>query len=186
MMTRSLPKPSLLLALLLAAAPAWGAQDPKPTPTEPVPVEAMPAKPATAPKVTKPAAKVAKAAPKTKKEAAAPAKPSKATGRKPAHAPNYMLGETPPPKNSAKAPASPKFKPRQKTAKNPTGKWVDVNTATKEELKQLPGIFDAEADKIIAKRPYKSKAGLLVDAGLTGAQYFGIKDRVIAGQALPK
>jgi DNA uptake protein ComE-like DNA-binding protein len=174
MMTRSLLKPILMLATLwLAAAPAWGAQEPKPAPTE-----AVPAKPADAAKDAKPAAK---AAPKAKP---APA-PTKATPKKSAHAPNYMLGEAPP-KPGPKAPVAPMSKPRKKTAKNPSGKWLDVNTASKEELKTLPGIFDAEADKIIAKRPYKSKAGLLVDAGLTGAQYFGIKDRVIAGQVLPK
>ncbi len=183
-MSRTLLKPTLLLAaLLLVASPSWGAQDPKPAPTNP---EAVPAKPAVPAQAAKPAAKEAKAAAKTKKDSAAPVKPSKAATKKPAHPPNYMLGETPSSKSTAKAPAKPRFKPRKKTAKNPTGKWLDVNTATKEELKQLPGIFDAEADKIIAKRPYKSKAGLLVDAGLTGAQYFGIKDRVIAGQPRPK
>ena len=59
---------------------------------------------------------------------------------------------------------------------------IDVNSASKEELKKLPGIFDPEAAKIIAHRPYKSKAGLVVDAGLTGAQYFAIKGRVKAVQ----
>ncbi len=186
-MTRSLLKPNLLLAILwLAAGLAWGAQDPKPAPTQPAPTEAMPAKLATPSRAAKPDAKEAKEAKaaKTKKEGA-PA-PPKATKRKPVHPPNYMLGEVAPPKTKAKTPATPQVKPLKKTAKNPSGKWIDVNIATKEELKTLPGIFDAEADKIIAKRPYKSKAGLLVDAGLTGAQYFGIKDRVIAGQVLPK
>ena len=189
-MFRTLLKPSLLLAtLLLVAAPAWGAQDPKPAPAEaapdkPAPKEAAPAKPAAAPKAVKPAAKSAKADPKAK-DATAPTKPAKGTVKKPTRSTNYMVGEAPP-KPTPKAPVAPMTKPRKKTAKNPTGKWIDVNTATKEELKTLPGIFDAEADKIIAKRPYKSKAGLLVDAQLTGAQYFGIKDRVIAGQASVK
>lgn len=38
---------------------------------------------------------------------------------------------------------------------------VDINTATKRELKKLPGISDAEADKIIAGRPFGSKAWLV-------------------------
>lgn len=188
-MSHTLLKSTLVLAtLLLAAGPAWGAQEPKPAPAEampakPTPTEAAPAQPVVAPQGAKPAAKKGMAAPTTK-AATAPAKPA---AKKPTHPPNYMLGEAPPPpKAGAKAPATPKVKPRKKTASNPSGKWIDVNIATKEELKQLPGIFDAEADKIIAKRPYKSKAGLLVDAGLTGAQYFGIKDRVIAGQVLGK
>jgi len=40
-------------------------------------------------------------------------------------------------------------------------KLVDINTATKRELKKLPGISDAEADKIIAGRPFGSKAWLV-------------------------
>ena len=35
-------------------------------------------------------------------------------------------------------------------------KLVDINSASKAELKKLPGINDAEADKIIAGRPYGS------------------------------
>ena len=40
-------------------------------------------------------------------------------------------------------------------------KLVDINTATKQELMKLPGISDAEADKIIAGRPFGSKAWLV-------------------------
>ena len=42
-------------------------------------------------------------------------------------------------------------------------KPVDINSAKKEELKKLPGIGDAEADKIIAGRPYGSKTWLVSD-----------------------
>ncbi len=47
-------------------------------------------------------------------------------------------------------------------AKAAPGKLVDINSASKAELKTLPGIDDARADKIIAGRPYVSKA-VLVD-----------------------
>lgn len=40
-------------------------------------------------------------------------------------------------------------------------KLVDINSAKKEELMKLPGISDAEADKIIAGRPFGSKAWLV-------------------------
>ena len=40
-------------------------------------------------------------------------------------------------------------------------KPVDINSANKAELKKLPGIDDAKADKIIAGRPYLSKAHLV-------------------------
>lgn len=39
-------------------------------------------------------------------------------------------------------------------------KLVDINSAGKKELKTLPGIGDTDADKIIAGRPYGSKAHL--------------------------
>lgn len=40
-------------------------------------------------------------------------------------------------------------------------KLVDLNSAGKAELKRLPGIGDAEADKIIAARPFRTKAELV-------------------------
>ena len=96
-----------------------------------------------------------------------------------------MVGEAPAPVKSSAKPR-PKPRPKKKAEKTPYAQRIDINTVSKEDLKNLPGIFDAEAAKIIAHRPYKSKAGLVVDAGLTGAQYFAIKDRVIAGQVLAK
>ncbi len=41
-------------------------------------------------------------------------------------------------------------------------KAVDLNHASKAELKKLRGITDAYAEAILAKRPYKSKADLVV------------------------
>lgn len=52
-------------------------------------------------------------------------------------------------------------KPQAAAAKR--AKPVDINSAKKEELKKLPGIGDAEADKIIAGRPYGSKTWLVSD-----------------------
>jgi competence protein ComEA len=88
---------------------------------------------------------------------------------------NFNVNEPPAPGKTAP-------KPQAKPKKKPVLPRIDINSASPEELKKLPGIFDAEAAKIIAHRPYKSKAGLVVDAGLTGAQYFAIKDRVAAIQ----
>ena len=83
-------------------------------------------------------------------------------------------------------PPQPKPSTRKKAARLPYDQRVNITVATKEELMKLPGISETEAAKIIAHRPYKSKAGLAVDAGLTGAQYFAIKDRVAAGKSGPK
>lgn len=46
-------------------------------------------------------------------------------------------------------------------ARKPPAKLVDLNLASRSELKTLPGIGDAEAAKIVAARPYKSKADLV-------------------------
>jgi len=69
------------------------------------------------------------------------------------------------------------------TAQAPAStKLVDINTATSKELKKLQGISDAEAAKIIAGRPYGSKAQLVsrnvIDAGV----YENIKRLIVAKQ----
>lgn len=61
-------------------------------------------------------------------------------------------------------------------------KLVDINGAKKEELKTLPGISDAEADKIIAGRPYGSKAHLLTHNIVSADVYQNLKPLVIAKQ----
>ncbi len=58
-------------------------------------------------------------------------------------------------------------------------KPVNINKASKAQLKTIPGIGDLEADKIIAGRPYKSKADLGSHGILPGGVYLTIKDRVI-------
>ena len=59
-------------------------------------------------------------------------------------------------------------------------KRVDINGASKEALKKLPGIADAQADKIIANRPYGSKMWLITDKVLERKTYDGIKELVEA------
>jgi DNA uptake protein ComE-like DNA-binding protein len=59
---------------------------------------------------------------------------------------------------------------------------VDINSAGKTELKTLPGINDAEADKIIAGRPYLSKANLTTRNIVSRALYENLKSLVIARQ----
>jgi len=58
-------------------------------------------------------------------------------------------------------------------------KLVDINSATKEELKKLPGIGDAEADKIIAGRPFGSKAWLGTNNVIPMATYQAVKELII-------
>lgn len=59
---------------------------------------------------------------------------------------------------------------------------VDINSATKEELKAVPGVTDAFADKIIAGRPYRTKAHLVTHDIITAALYDSIKKRIYARQ----
>lgn len=64
----------------------------------------------------------------------------------------------------------------------PKAKLVDINSASAAELKKLPGISDAQAAKIIAGRPYGSKAWLVSSNIIDGEIYANIKDLIIAKQ----
>lgn len=89
-------------------------------------------------------------------------------------------------KSTAPASATDKNAAAQKSAnakKAPAKvKLLDINSASKAELKTLPGIGDAEADKIIASRPHLSKADLVTQKIIPAGVYLQLKDRVIARQ----
>lgn len=67
-------------------------------------------------------------------------------------------------------------------AKPAAVKLVDINSASKAELKTLPGIDDALANKIIAGRPYLSKAFLVTRNIVPAGAYETIKRQIIAKQ----
>ena len=79
-------------------------------------------------------------------------------------------------KGSAKSGAAarkPPAKPR---------KLVDINSASRDQLKALPGIDDKQADRIIEGRPYKSKAELATRGVLPMGGYISLKRSIVALQ----
>ena len=80
---------------------------------------------------------------------------------------------------------SSKSKNKKKSTSSSTSKSakLDINSASKEELSQLPGIGDALSQKIIDGRPYNAKNDLVRRKIIPQSTYDGIKDQIIAHRA---
>ena len=115
------------------------------------------------------------AAPKT---GAAPATPAKATVPTPITAQPAAAAKQPPATTAkpATAPVAPK------PAATSNRVYVDINHATVKELKNIPGIGDAYANKIVAGRPYANKSQLVSKKVIPQSLYETIQGMIIAKQ----
>ncbi|HEX5235480.1 MAG TPA: helix-hairpin-helix domain-containing protein [Silvibacterium sp.] len=70
-----------------------------------------------------------------------------------------------------------------KSASASQSNLVDINTASVDQLKMLPGIGDVYAQKIVDGRPYAKKSDLLRRKILPASVYQKISERIIAKKA---
>jgi DNA uptake protein ComE-like DNA-binding protein len=77
-------------------------------------------------------------------------------------------------------------KSRAASSASTSGKLIDINSASADELKSLPGIGDAYSAAIIKNRPYANKTQLVSRGAVPQATYNKISALIIAKQSKGK
>jgi DNA uptake protein ComE-like DNA-binding protein len=85
------------------------------------------------------------------------------------------------PQGATKAPTKADPKAQSGSAKKAPA-LLDINTATAEQLAELPGIGKAYSEKIIKNRPYRAKNELVDKNIIPDSVYQKVRDRIIAKQ----
>jgi competence protein ComEA len=99
-----------------------------------------------------------------------------------APAPSFAQAGTSPNSGGKSAQAGSRTQTGKSTTKAPAAKLIDINSATPDQLKTLPGISDAYAQKIVEGRPYRVKTDLVRKKVIPQATYDKIAGMVIARQ----
>ncbi|WP_263416846.1 ComEA family DNA-binding protein [Terriglobus albidus] len=87
------------------------------------------------------------------------------------------------PAATSKPAATAPGKPAAGSAAASASGLVDINSATADQLKAIPGIGDVYSKKIIDGRPYANKTQLVSKNILPQGVYDKVKDKIIAKQA---
>ena len=91
------------------------------------------------------------------------------------------MAEDPAARPKAAAPAAKPAAPAKAVPAKGKLKPVDINHATKEEIGFMLGVDLGLASRIVANRPYRTKADLVVKKVLSTEQFQALRKRVIAG-----
>jgi len=85
-----------------------------------------------------------------------------------------------PSKSVAAPPAKAPTAAAKEGVAKPKPKPVDINNASVEQLAKVPGLDKAHAMKIVASRPYPTRAWLVTKGILSETKYAEVKDYLVA------